>query len=506
MEILLKNLEEIEENIQKLSVIDKEKFEYFQHEIQVLRNKLIELEDTKSATLQQEIDEIISNINRVKHEFSNYMKTGAIEKMQGKLFFELPEQDDNNISGNEKIKRHRLGLLASTVELVKKDVQLDFSKVEQAISKFNIEKSNTGPEYSIIEIAYIDKLIAELFIEYQRKYYQENGRLPLEKPANYCNMDTYKSVISIMASEKLIEEKERISRIEGLILDGQVVNSNEIWNMLSGDRKVKQGELTTLNSNNKQNENSANQLIPVKSKRKVNNNLVLTIRKKNIFGNLVEKTKKIKLDVNGIINIPDYIRDNIVKAVLPEEITFINPDAFKNCINLSEVFIPESVTEIGIGSFQNCARLKNINLPENLTKLSFECFKNSGLLSVKIPKSVLEIDDYAFTDSKLRQVTLQEGLKKIGHGAFMGTNLEKIKIPDSVESLGNHSLRCPYINEISFPKSLEETILNSIGNSAWMSINEEVREPNIIIRGKDVIPNTTKKPTSRTRTIGRTRE
>lgn len=499
MEILLKNLEEIEENIQKLSVIDKEKFEYFQHEIQVLRNKLIELEDTNSATLQQEIDEIISNINRVKHEFSNYMKTGAIEKMQGKLFFELPEQDDNNISGNEKIKRHRLGLLASTVELVKKDVQLDFSKIEQAISKFNIEKSNTGPEYSIIEIAYIDKLIAELFIEYQRKYYQENGRLPLEKPANYCNMDTYKSVISIMASKKLIEEKERISRIEGLILDGQVVNSNEIWNMLSGDRKVKQGELTTLNSNNKQNENPPNQLIPVKSRKKVNNNLVLTIRKKNIFGDLVERTKKIKLGVNGIIRIPESMRINVVKAILPEGITFIGYAAFRDCINLSEVFIPESVNEIGMYSFQRCLSLKNINLPENLTKLRSECFRNSGLLSIKIPKNVLEIEDCAFSGSALRQVILQDGLKKIDYGAFMGTNLEKIKIPDSVESLGKKSLECPYINEISLPKSLEGTILNSIGI-------EEVRGPNIIIRGKDVIPNTTKKPTSRTRTIGRTRE
>lgn len=499
MEVLLKNLDELEINIQKLSVIDKEKFEYFQHEIQELRNKLIELEDTKPATLQPEIYEIISGINRVEREFSNYMKTGTIEELQGKLFFELPKQDDNNISGNEKIKRHRLGLLASTVELVKKDVQLDFSKVEQAISKFNIEKNNTDPEYSIIEIAYIDKLIVELFIEYQRKYYQENGRLPLENPANYCNMDTYERVIRVMTSEKLIEEKERISRIEGLILDGQVVNSNEIWNMLSGDRRVKQGELTTLNSDNKQNENSPEQLIPVNSRRKLNNDIVLTIRKNNIFGHLVEKNKKIKLDVSGVIAIPESMKPNIVKAVLPDGITFIDSWAFKNCIKLSEVVIPEGVTQISANAFRDCIDLKNVVLPESLEELNFGCFANCGLLSIKIPKNVLKIDQSAFENcSSLKQIILQEGLKKIGSRAFWNTAIERIKIPDSVKELAEDALSCPYLDEISLPRTLEKIKVKTIYGVE--------RNPSIIVREKDIVPNTTKKPTSITRTIEKTRD
>ena len=29
-------------------------------------------------------------------EFSNYMKTGKLEKTPGKLFFELPEEDSSN--------------------------------------------------------------------------------------------------------------------------------------------------------------------------------------------------------------------------------------------------------------------------------------------------------------------------------------------------------------------------------------------------------------------------
>jgi len=494
VEILLKNLDELEKSIQKLSVIDEEQYSYFNQEIQEIRSKLIGLEDTNNPTLQQEIDIIITNINRLKIEFSNYMQKGDRECVPGKLFFELPEQNSSKISGNEKIKRHKLGLLESTVELVKKDVQLDFSKVEQAIAKFNTEKNNTDPQYSPMEIAYIDRLIAELFIEYQRKYYQKNGILPIEEPSTYCNMDTYEAIIRAMASEKLIEEKDRIRKLESLILDGQVVNSNEIWNMLSGEAKGKEGAITTLNTPKHQMERSSNQLVPVKGKKRINNDLILLIRKKNIFGNLVEKTKRIKLDVNGGIYIPKEVRLSIVRAVLPEGIRKISQWAFHDCINMSEVFLPESVIEIGPSAFQGCSSLKNITLPDSLTYIASNCFRNSGLQSIKIPESVIEIGASAFGYcSYLREISLQEGLKQIGREAFSNTGIEKIKIPDSIEIIGDDSFKCPYLDEISLPKSLKNINLNSIcGNKV----------PEIVVRRKDVVPDTGKKSIS----IGLTEE
>ena len=83
MEILLETLNDLEKNIQKLSVVDQEKYSYFQQRIQEIRAALTELDVNKSATLQHEIDKtIIIDINKLKMEFSNYMKTGSLEKLQ----------------------------------------------------------------------------------------------------------------------------------------------------------------------------------------------------------------------------------------------------------------------------------------------------------------------------------------------------------------------------------------------------------------------------------------
>ena len=74
MEILLETLNDLEKNIQRLSVVDKEKYSYFQQRIQEIRAALTELDVNKSATLQHEIDKAITDINKLKMEFSNYMK------------------------------------------------------------------------------------------------------------------------------------------------------------------------------------------------------------------------------------------------------------------------------------------------------------------------------------------------------------------------------------------------------------------------------------------------
>ena len=100
----------------------------------------------------------------------------------------------------------------------------------------------------------------------------------------------------------------------------------------------------------------------------------------------MERTKKIKLDDNGFINIPEEMKVSIIRAIIPEGIRQVSNGAFCDCINLSDVSIPESVTEIGTKAFQSCSSLTDIKLPSNLTYLGNECFKCSGLQNIEIPK------------------------------------------------------------------------------------------------------------------------
>ena len=90
-------------------------------------------------------------------------------------------------------------------------------------------------------------------------------------------------------------------------------------------------------------------------------------------------------------------------------------------------------------------QIQKLSLPDGLTRIGKRAFYNcTGLLSVSIPGSVLEIGDAAFCkNSGLTMLTLNSGLKKIGRSAFEEcTSLQEVRIPDTVTEIGNHAFYC----------------------------------------------------------------
>ena len=63
------------------------------------------------------------------------------------------------------------------------------------------------------------------------------------------------------------------------------------------------------------------------------------------------------------------------------------------------VIIPDGIEEIGEFAFYDCASLKEINLPENLTTIGSEAFRNckSYFPDLSSLDSLKEIGDYAFS-------------------------------------------------------------------------------------------------------------
>ncbi|WP_406032157.1 leucine-rich repeat domain-containing protein, partial [Treponema saccharophilum] len=55
-------------------------------------------------------------------------------------------------------------------------------------------------------------------------------------------------------------------------------------------------------------------------------------------------------------------------VTIPDGVTQIGENAFKDCTSLSSVLIPESVTEIGRFAFHNCAALSSLSIPTSVTK------------------------------------------------------------------------------------------------------------------------------------------
>lgn len=123
------------------------------------------------------------------------------------------------------------------------------------------------------------------------------------------------------------------------------------------------------------------------------------------------------------------------QIILPEGITFIEDDAFKQS-DLEQVNIPASVIRIGYSAFSFCGNLKNI----------------------QIPPSVKEIYSYTFDGCHmLKFVSLPDSIEIIGHRAFYDCrNLESIQIPQHIKLIDSEAFSgCSKLNNISLPESLD---------------------------------------------------
>ena len=139
--------------------------------------------------------------------------------------------------------------------------------------------------------------------------------------------------------------------------------------------------------------------------------------------------------------------------ILPNNIRSIGDSAFKDS-GLLSIIIPDSVMELGIGVFWNCKFLHSITLSNNvqtIKQFSFE--KCSSLQELVIPDSVTSIEPNAFTGCRaLHSITLSNNLKSIGHQAFLGClRLKVITISRSVTQIGEEAFGlCESLHTIVF--------------------------------------------------------
>jgi len=124
----------------------------------------------------------------------------------------------------------------------------------------------------------------------------------------------------------------------------------------------------------------------------------------------------------------------ITSISLPEAVTVINAETFKNAKNLKTVEIGSAVTNIGKSAFEGAKSLTEISLPDALRDISTAAFKNTGLVTANIGNGVIRLGSQAFANNtSLKEVILGENLEKLGTGAFMNcTALSKINLPARV--------------------------------------------------------------------------
>ena len=108
---------------------------------------------------------------------------------------------------------------------------------------------------------------------------------------------------------------------------------------------------------------------------------------------------------------------------IPEEITWIAPEAFYRNETLKNVKLPSKITTIEENTFYGCSELEAVAIPDQVTMIGKSAFDECTVLkSVTFGKSLKVIKDQAFASVNIRNFTIPSGIQKIETGAFAGIN------------------------------------------------------------------------------------
>lgn len=153
---------------------------------------------------------------------------------------------------------------------------------------------------------------------------------------------------------------------------------------------------------------------------------------------------------------------------LPEEVTSIEGSAFYRCSSLASINLPEALMSTGESVFGYCTALTNINLPKKWTSIGNYIFKAcTSLTSINLPEGITSIGRSAFSECRsLTNINLPEGITNIGESAFSYcTALASINLPEKLTSIGDQAFSsCTALISISLPEKL-----TSIGDEAFSS-------------------------------------
>ena len=174
------------------------------------------------------------------------------------------------------------------------------------------------------------------------------------------------------------------------------------------------------------------------------------------------------------IEIPDTVtrleegvlaETKLAKLKLPRNIEFIGRRILSGNKGVTEITIPKTLKSVssaylygmdGDGPFTE-SNIQRATIETGMTEVPEHLFqRNSTLISVEIPDTVVKIGGYAFAQTGVESIEIPDTVTRLEEGVLAETKLAKLKLPRNIEFIGRRILSGNKgVTEITIPKSLK---------------------------------------------------
>lgn len=190
-------------------------------------------------------------------------------------------------------------------------------------------------------------------------------------------------------------------------------------------------------------------------------------------------------------NSPDVFARKTIEV--PEYITSIPEEQFKDFVNLEIIILHDKIESIGSRAFSGCINLKSLVIPESVKEMGYDVFESCSLDQLIIPVNcyrpealrysvinqfiltgelqVVNSNYFPIHDCRIKSIVLPDTVIKIGKSAFEGlSDLESIILPDSLLYIDESAFAgCSALKTIKIPENVA-----TIGTSAFSNCSKLV--------------------------------
>ncbi len=138
---------------------------------------------------------------------------------------------------------------------------------------------------------------------------------------------------------------------------------------------------------------------------------------------------------------------------------------------VKKVVLKKGVERIGHNAFGGFKKLKSVKFPKTLKQIDAYAFCDTQIRNLQLPDNVRVIGDDAFEadmiSGNMKTIKLSAKLKTIGKWAFSEQEFTELTIPSNVEKIGSHAFSgCQSLDKIV----IKSKKLKKIGSLAFATI------------------------------------